>query len=132
MISLQKGDIVLALFPFSDFSQTKLRPAVVLWSSLTNQDVTICFITSQDTADVFSDEILLQPSNPEFTDTGLKVVSKIRVTKVVSLERKLITRRLGKLGNGYIYKLNATMIQVFRLNNSSIKSDYINSGNLRD
>jgi len=118
MISLQKGDIVLALFPFSDFSQTKLRPAVVLWSSLTNQDVTICFITSQDTADVFSDEILLQPSDPEFIDTGLKVVSKIRVTKVVSLERKLITRRLGKLGNGYIYKLNATMIQVFRLNNS--------------
>lgn len=107
MISLQKGNIVLALFPFSDFSETKLRPAVILWASDTNQDVTICFITSQNIANVSSDEFLLQPSNPEFLNTGLKVVSKVRVTKIVTLERKLIIRKLGELGNGYISKLNA-------------------------
>lgn len=116
MIALQKGDVVLAVFPFSDLSQTKLRPAIVLWTSRTGQDVTICFITSQSLNDVSTDEFLLQPSDPEFLGTGLKVVSKIRVTKIASLERKLITRRLGQLGNTYISTLNTKIIQAFQLN----------------
>ena len=116
MIPLRKGNIVLALFPFSNLSETKLRPAIVLWVSDTNQDITICFITSQNIANISSDEFILQPSSPEFLDTGLKVVSKVRVTKIVTLERRLITRRLGNLGNGYITELNMKIIQEFRLN----------------
>ena len=47
MIFLQKGDIVLALFPFTDLSQTKLRPAVVLWADVANQDYNylLCFFS---------------------------------------------------------------------------------------
>jgi mRNA interferase MazF len=116
MIALQKGDVVLAFFPFSDFSQTKLRPAVVIWASPVDQDVTICFVTSQDINNVSTDEFQLQPSDSEFLATGLKAASKVRVTKIVSIERKLITRRLGKLGNDYISTLNTKIIQAFRLN----------------
>jgi mRNA interferase MazF len=115
MTFLQKGDIVLALFPFSDLSQTKLRPAVVLWADEANQDITICFVSSQGINQVSADEFVLQPSDSEFMATGLKVVSKVRVTKIVTLARKLITRRLGNLENTYIAKLNQTMIRVFKL-----------------
>jgi mRNA interferase MazF len=115
MISLQKGDIVLALFPFTDLSQTKLRPAVVLWADATNQDITICFVSSQGINQVSLDEFVLQPSDPEFMVTGLKIVSKVRVTKIVTLERKLITRRLGNLESTYISKLNQSMIRAFNL-----------------
>ncbi|MFM7885488.1 MAG: type II toxin-antitoxin system PemK/MazF family toxin [Pseudanabaena sp.] len=119
MTALQKGDVVLALFPFTDLSQTKLRPAIVLWVSATNQDTTICFISSQDVNQVSIDEFVLQPSDSEFISTGLKVVSKVRVTKIVTLERKLIPRRLGKLQNSYIAKLNQTMIDAFQLDSAS-------------
>jgi|JFJP01.1.fsa_nt_gi mRNA interferase MazF len=119
MIALQKGDVVLALFPFTDLSQTKLRPAIVLWVSATNQDITICFISSQDVNQVSIDEFILQPSDSEFMATGLKVVSKVRVTKIVTLERKLITRRLGNLENSYTIKLNQTMIWAFKLDAGS-------------
>ena len=122
MIALQKGDVVLAVFPFSDLSQTKLRPAIVLWKSSTGQDATICFITSQSLNDVSTDEFLLQPSDPEFLGTGLKLVSKVRVTKIASLERKLITRRLGQLGNTYISILNTKIIQAFHF--KSAKKNY--------
>lgn len=115
MISLQKGDIILALFPFSDLSQTKLRPAVALWADADNQDITICFISSQGINQVAADEVVLQPSDTEFMATGLKVASKVRVTKIVTLERRLITRKLGNLENTYIAKLNQTMIRAFKL-----------------
>ena len=51
--------------------------------------------------------------------TGLKVVSKVRVTKIVTLARKLITRRLGNLENTYIAKLNQTMIRAFKLDSGN-------------
>ena len=28
---VMKGDVILVNFPFTDLSQTKLRPAIILW-----------------------------------------------------------------------------------------------------
>lgn len=48
-MSFQKGDVVLAPFPFTDLTQASLRPAIVLWASATGgSDTTICFISSQN------------------------------------------------------------------------------------
>ena len=48
-MSMKKGDVILAPFPFTDFSETKLRPAVVLWVSSTgSNNIIICFISSQN------------------------------------------------------------------------------------
>jgi mRNA interferase MazF len=114
-VSLQKGDIVLVPFPFTDLSGTKLRPAVVLWVDATGDDVTLCFISSQNITSLSPDEFLLDASDAEFSSTGLKVSSKVRVARIVTLERRLITRRLGKLGASHIQQLNTAMIQAFQL-----------------
>ncbi|PSB43477.1 type II toxin-antitoxin system PemK/MazF family toxin [Chroococcidiopsis sp. CCNUC1] len=114
-MSLVKGDIVLAPFPFTDLQQTKLRPAVVIWADSSNQDVTLCFISSQNLSKLGVGEFVIDSSDSEFAGTGLKVNSKVRVTRIVTLERRLITRRLGKLGTNQIQQLNAVMIQAFQL-----------------
>jgi mRNA interferase MazF len=112
---MKKGDIVLVPFPFTDLSQTKLRPAVVLYIEPTNNDVTVCFITSQGIDTLFVGEFLLDTTDPEFSSTGLKVSSKVRVTRIITIERKLIARRLGTLGNNQIQILNSTIVRAFQI-----------------
>jgi mRNA interferase MazF len=115
---MKKGDIVLVSFPFTDLSQTKLRPAVVLFVERKTEDVTLCFISSQALDTVHSGEFVLTPSDPEFSETGLKVASKVRVTRIATLERKLIVRRLGKLGINQMQKLDLALIEAFQLSSN--------------
>lgn len=114
--TLKKGDIVLAPFPFTDLSQSKLRPAVILWVSSTgSQDTTICFISSQNLTDLKPEELLISDSDPEFKNTGLKVSSKVVVSRLVTLDRNLITRRIGYLGINQTKLLNTLLKEAFRL-----------------
>jgi mRNA interferase MazF len=112
---MKKGDVVLAPFPFTDLSQTKLRPAVVLYVFPEGLDVTLCFISSRNLDSIDTTELLLSESNPEFVATGLKTTSKVRSARVVTVERKLITRKLGTLGSQYLQRLDEALIQAFQL-----------------
>jgi mRNA interferase MazF len=114
-MSIKKGDILLVDFPFTDLSQTKLRPALVLWVDAIGDDVTLCFISSQDITNLSPEEFILDPSDPEFQNTGLRTISKVRVTRVVTLERRLIKRRLGQLGINQTQQLNSVILQAFKL-----------------
>jgi mRNA interferase MazF len=114
-MSLGKGDIILVPFPFTDLSQTKLRPAVVLHIDSVNNDITVCFISFQALTNLSLEEFAINPSDPEFISTGLRVASKVRVSRIVTLEKSLVTRRIGKLGISQIQQLNNTLIHTFQL-----------------
>jgi len=114
-VSLSKGDVVLVPFPFSNLSQTKLRPGVVLWVDSQGQDITVCFISSQNINQISLDEVALNPGELEFPQTGLKVASKIRVAKMVTIERRLLQRRIGKLGQQQLQSLNQALKFAFQL-----------------
>jgi mRNA interferase MazF len=110
-----KGDIVLVKFPFSDLSQTKPRPAVILWVNPAGDDITLCAITSQNIDQLSVEDIPLLPTDPEFFSTGLRVPSKIRTTRITTLTKQLVIRKFGGLGTQQIQVLNEKLIEMLQL-----------------
>ena len=110
-----KGSVVLVNFPFTDLSQTKLRPAVVLWVDSAGTDVVICAITSQKIDNLSDGEFLIQVTDAEFSQAGLRVFSKVRTTRIATLSRQLVVRKLGDLGVRQIQRLNTKMMNAFQL-----------------
>ncbi len=75
---MAKGEIVVIMFPFTDLSGSKLRPAVVLAD--TTHDVTVAFITTQLKWQEATD-VLLAPT----LINSLKKTSLIRTSKLATL-----------------------------------------------
>ena len=93
-----KYRIVLVPFPFDDLSGSKLRPALCLTNALTNyQHVVIAFITSQVQKATEPSDLPLKSTDNDFSKTGLKVDSAVRLHRLVTVPTRLIQRQLGVL-----------------------------------
>ena len=114
-MALNKGDVLLAQFPFTDLSQTKLRPAIVLHTSIQKNEITICFISSQKVMQLSDTEFSVLDTDPEFSSTGLRTDSKVRVSRIVTLNYQLTSRKLGKLGTYHLEILDETLKKAFNL-----------------
>ena len=80
MGDVQRGDVVLVRFPFTDLHATKLRPAVIL--AVHGEDVVAVGIFST-LPDVLKDTwLLLEAHHPHFPQTGLKKRSVVKAEKV--------------------------------------------------
>jgi mRNA interferase MazF len=99
-----RGDVVVLNFPFSDLSQTKRRPALVL-AALRGDDVILCQITSQ----ARSDEYSLPLESVDFTSGGLNQSSRIRPNRLFTADEGIIVYRAGHVADG---KLNEVLDRV--------------------
>ncbi len=92
---LKKGDIVLLPYPFTDLSGQKARPALIISSDKfnNNRDAIFVFITKEEYKTHF--DIRINSTDIHFANTGLKASSTIRVSKLVTLEKTLVKRKLG-------------------------------------
>ncbi|MCU4175096.1 type II toxin-antitoxin system PemK/MazF family toxin [Carboxylicivirga sp. N1Y90] len=105
---MNKGDIVLIPFPFTDLSGVKNRPALVLVDD--NSDVTVCFLTTQLKYQSELD-IKLEPSSAN----GLKRTSIIRLNKIATINNELVLGRLGNMTTPEIKVLNNHLIKLFKI-----------------
>jgi len=95
---LQRGDIVLVPFPFTDLTFEKLRPAVIASVDPQETDVIIAFISSVVSPGELSEtDYVLHQDDPDFAKTGLKKTSTFRTRKLLTVERSRIIRRLGRV-----------------------------------
>ncbi|HBB86936.1 MAG: mRNA interferase MazF [Pyrinomonadaceae bacterium] len=97
---MAKGKIVLVPFPFDDLSTFKVRPALCLTEPIgPNRHILVAFITSRIHPDLSATDILLDPTQPDFAATGLKVASTLKLHRVTTVPMALIRREIGMLSS---------------------------------
>jgi mRNA interferase MazF len=92
MVTPTTSSIILIPFPFSDLSQSKLRPAVVL-ANAGKEDWILCQITSKSYADLQS----IKLTDDDFANGSLKLVSYARPGKLFTANSSLIVSKVGEL-----------------------------------
>jgi mRNA interferase MazF len=107
---LNRGDIVLVPFPFTDLTATAVRPAVVVSSDSFNrssEDAIFMFITTKKHRSQY--DFGVNKRDPEFKDTGLKYASTFRASKLMCLEQKIAQRRLGRASKAILKKTSTAL-----------------------
>jgi len=94
MESLSIGHVVLATFPFSDLTSSKLRPCLVIGLSDLD-DVLLCQITSKG----YGSRQAISLKQSDFKQGSIVVDSYIRPDKIATLDRARIKRTLGTIDN---------------------------------
>ena len=94
MVTPTASAVVLVPFPFSDLSQTKLRPALVL-ADAGRGDWILCQITSKSYGDAGAIEV----KDDSFQTGSLRVVSYVRPSKLFTANHSLIIVQVGTLNN---------------------------------
>jgi len=90
----KQGDIVLTIFPFTDLSGSKLRPALIV--STNSLNVSGDYVCLQITSKIFTDPFFTKIGNSMLV-TPLKLESGIRLQKIFTLNHQLIKRKISSM-----------------------------------
>ncbi len=113
---MTKGKIVLVPFPFDDLSAAKVRPAVCLTNPLgAHRHVILAFITSRIPSLLANSDVLLDANDADFSTTGLRVSSTLRLHRLMTVTTSIIQRELGILSPRLQAKVNARLCDLFEL-----------------
>lgn len=104
------GDVVVLPFPFSDLSQTRRRPALVL-ANLAGDDLILCMVTSQDVRDQYA--ISLDES--DFTSGRLPVASNIRPSRLLTVDSALVEHVAGHVSKPKMAEVREALRALFSI-----------------
>ena len=111
---MEKGDIVLVNFPFTEISSKKLRPALIIAEESKFQDFILAFITTQfDQKEKY--DVLLSIKSKDFQKTGLKRDSLLKLNKLTTLNKRMIIGKIGSLPKEQINQVNNNLKNLFKI-----------------
>ncbi len=109
MVTPAAGQVVLVPFPFSDLSQSKVRPAVCL-ADAGRGDWVLCQITCSP----YGDTAAVPLDAPDFASGGLLVGSFARPGKLFTANAGLIVRSVGVLAAPAFARVLSAVVAVFQ------------------
>jgi mRNA interferase MazF len=91
------GQIVLTPFPYSDLTGTKLRPVLMLRQASRFDDWLVCMVSSQVQQAEANLDAILTPADADFANSGLKVPSVLRLSRLAVLDGSLLLGSIGTI-----------------------------------
>jgi len=109
--SARQGDLVLMSYPFSNLEERKVRPALIVSNNLFNKKSDDCIMVPL--TGVIKSEPYSVVINQENLEAGrLLKVSRIRIDKIFSVEKKLIRLRIGRLNKETFEKVKQEFLSL--------------------
>ena len=109
MAKFIKGEVIVIPFPFSDLTQAKRRPALVI-AQLEGDDLICCQITSQTIKDKYAISI----KDEDFEIGSLKKPSNVRPNRIFTADFHLVLYRIGHLKIGKLTEVIERIIEIIR------------------
>ena len=107
---LIKGQVLKVLFPFSDLSDAKKRPGLVV-ATIQGDDTILCQITSQNDE---QDPYAISLNSSDFEDGSLRYPSFIRPSKLFTADSTIISDVIGYVKQTKINEVEQTIIRIIR------------------
>ena len=109
MATFVKGDVIVVPFPFSDLTQSKRRPALVV-APLEGDDVILCQITSKAVRDNYA----IPLDDKEFATGSLQQASNIRPNRIFTADSHIVLYRVGSLKKEKLSEVVERIIDIIR------------------
>ena len=109
MAKFVKGDIVVVPFPFSDLSQSKRRPALVL-AALEGNDAILCQVTSKTIKDTYAIPI----NDTDFASGSLRQPGNIRPNRLFTADNHIILYRAGSIKKEKLLQVVRRVIDIIK------------------
>jgi mRNA interferase MazF len=104
-----KGDVVVVPFPFSDLTQAKRRPALVI-TALEGDDMILCQITSQ----FIKDNYAIPLDDKDFEAGSLKQPSNVRPNRIFTSDRHIVLYKVGNLTKEKLDEVIEKVVEIIR------------------
>jgi len=104
-----KGDVVVIPFPFSDLTQTKRRPALVV-AELQGDDLILCQITNR----LITDQYAIPIDNDDFSSGSLRQSSNVRPNRLFTADKQIILSKVGHLKPEKVNEIIAKIVEILQ------------------
>lgn len=102
----------ICLVPFSNLKEFKKRPVIVVSNNYYNEkfeDVIVCLITSK----IVDNEASVIIENKDLESGLLKVKSRVKCYRILSLDKRIIIKVIGKLKENKFKEVKEIIFKFF-------------------
>jgi mRNA interferase MazF len=107
---MNRGDVIMVDFPFSDRTGSKVRPAVVVQADEFNarlSDTIVALVTSSRTRFTGDlSQLQIDVSTLEGRQTGLRLSSIVQCENLATIDKSFALRTIGRLSDALMTQLD--------------------------
>ncbi|MBI4484116.1 MAG: type II toxin-antitoxin system PemK/MazF family toxin [Acidobacteria bacterium] len=109
------GQVVLFRFPQTDLAEGKLRPALLIRKLPgPHDDWLVCMISSQLRHCIPDFDEIIQENDTDFTTSGLKAPSVIRVGRLAVVDGAIVLGAIGEIASERLERIRAHLTEWLR------------------